>query len=272
MCYWILAESSAAIALTTVQHITVDESKQEEMVQRINDYYNKLDKKLGNDRYIDTSDDFFAFVNKDIPNNEEELGHPDPLAPGEEPYQGYHLPDIDEIGDTEDETSSKNMFDTYIGAEANLPGPGGRDQMTRVVKRIKGKDGKAKGVHHENPILNTSEYLVKFPDEAFKELTANFIAESIFSQVEVEGKHYQLLSDISDHQKDGTAISKSEGYYTRGRNHKVPKMTTRGWELPVQWKDSSSSWVPLKDLKVSNPVKLAEYTIANRIETEPAFN
>ena len=36
--------------------------------------------------------------------------------------------------------------------------------------------------------------------------------------------------------------------------------------------DGSSTWVPLKDLKVSNAVELAEYAVANNIADEPAFN
>jgi len=39
----------------------------------------------------------------------------------------------------------------------------------------------------------------------------------------------------------------------------------------VEWMDGSSYWVPLKDLKASNPVELAEYAIANNIAHEPAF-
>jgi hypothetical protein len=37
------------------------------------------------------------------------------------------------------------------------------------------------------------------------------------------------------------------------------------------WKDKSTSWLKLKDLKVSNPVELAEYAVANWIAEEPAF-
>jgi hypothetical protein len=50
-----------------------------------------------------------------------------------------------------------------------------------------------------------------------------------------------------------------------------PKITTQGWQLLVLWKDKSMSWVKLKDLKVSNPVELAEYAVANRNVEEPAF-
>ena len=40
----------------------------------------------------------------------------------------------------------------------------------------------------------------------------------------------------------------------------------------MEWKDGSVDWVPLKDLKQSNPVDLAEYAVANEISDELAFN
>jgi hypothetical protein len=52
----------------------------------------------------------------------------------------------------------------------------------------------------------------------------------------------------------------------------VPKKTTRGWKLLCQWKDGTTSWVPLIELKDSNPVELAEYAVASRIDQEPAFH
>jgi hypothetical protein len=45
---------------------------------------------------------------------------------------------------------------------------------------------------------------------------------------------------------------------------KVRKRTTKGWELLVKWKDGTTTWIPLKDLKETNPVELAEYAIANK--------
>ena len=49
-------------------------------------------------------------------------------------------------------------------------------------------------------------------------------------------------------------------------------MTTQGWSLLVSWKDGSSDWMPLKDIKDSYPVQIAEYAMANKIVNEPAFN
>ena len=39
----------------------------------------------------------------------------------------------------------------------------------------------------------------------------------------------------------------------------------------MRWKDGSKSWIHLKYLKESNPVKLAEYTNARGIADEPTF-
>ena len=71
------------------------------------------------------------------------------------------------------------------------------------------------------------------------------------------------MNDITDKRKDNTAISVSDGL-TRGHNrNKSPKITTRGWELLVEWKDGSTSWMKLKDLKESIPIKDVEYAVVN---------
>ena len=47
--------------------------------------------------------------------------------------------------------------------------------------------------------------------------------------------------------------------------------TTIGWQLLVQWKDGSTNWVALKDLKESYLVQVAKYSVATKISMEPAF-
>ena len=49
------------------------------------------------------------------------------------------------------------------------------------------------------------------------------------------------------------------------------KLTTKGWLLLCQWKDSSTNWVSLKDMKDSYPVQVMDYALANQINDEPAF-
>jgi hypothetical protein len=93
----------------------------------------------------------------------------------------------------------------------------------------------------------------------------------MYAQVDDEGIMFQLLLEIMDHKKDGTAIDISNGMVTSVNGNTKPKITTQGWMLLVMWKDQSTSRVKLKDLKVSIPIKLAEYAVANRIAEEPAF-
>lgn len=278
MCYWILTSKGNVVARTTVQHVTKQDIIGEGIMDRIREYHRELDTKLGDDQYIDNDTDFSKFLNEDVPdpsinNPYEGRGHGN--TGKEEPYQGYNLPEIDEIGNIDDERESANIYDIYIGAEVQLPSnhTSGQNQMARVVKRIKGNDGEAFDASKPyNPILDTSEYLVEFPDGTTKELTANIIAESMFSQIDQEGRHFQLLDEISDHRKGNDAIEKNDGYFKRHANGpNVPKRTTRGWQLLVHWKDGSSQWIKLKDLKVSNPIELAEYAKAKGIDEEPAF-
>ena len=80
-----------------------------------------------------------------------------------------------------------------------------------------------------------------------------------------------MLQEITDHSKDRLAIPISDGMIRSHNDNMVPKNTTQGWDLLVKWKDISSIWIPLKYLKVSNPVELTEYAAGNRLDVEPAF-
>jgi hypothetical protein len=93
----------------------------------------------------------------------------------------------------------------------------------------------------------------------------------MYAQVDDEGNMFQLLLEIMDHKKDGTAIDISNGMVTSANGNTKQKITMQGWMLLVMWKDRSTSWVKLKDLKASNPIELAEYAVANRIAEELAF-
>jgi hypothetical protein len=50
------------------------------------------------------------------------------------------------------------------------------------------------------------------------------------------------------------------------------KRNTIGWQICCQWKDGSTSWENLSDLKSSHPLETAEYAVTIGIDHEPAFN
>ena len=133
------------------------------------------------------------------------------------------------------------------------------------------KDGRPIGTADDNPMLDTCEYEVEFLDGHCKSLSANVIVQHIFSQVDEEGHQRLFLDDNIDYRKDDTAIYKADAFIVMRNGVKRRKLTTRGWQLLCQWKDGSTNWVSLKDMKDSYPMQVADYALANQIDDKPAF-
>ena len=89
---------------------------------------------------------------------------------------------------------------------------GTNDERCRcVVKRSQGLDGDPIGHAHVNPLFDTREYEVEFTDGTHERYQANVIAENMYAQVDDEVNQYLLLSEITDHKCDGSAIPISDG-------------------------------------------------------------
>jgi uncharacterized protein YigE (DUF2233 family) len=74
--------------------------------------------------------------------------------------------------------------------------------------------------------------------------------------VDEDGNAYTLLDSIVDHKKENNAVEQSDSMIViNGKVH--PKRTTKGWNLCLQSRDGSTSWVPLKDIKESHPIQVA---------------
>jgi len=71
--------------------------------------------------------------------------------------------------------------------------------------------------------------------------------------------------------KDENTVNKKKGYITSHNGVQRKVITTKGWEMNIRWKDGTESWIPMNEVKESNPLKLAEYATACKISTEPAF-
>ena len=258
LCYYILTNKGEVISRTTVQHIPREEFVKPEVQVAVKEYHVSLDQFLGQDQYVYEQEDN-EFIRDDVEADvgtgftEEELG------------MLMIAMDVDEFVKSDDAESEADTYDKYIGAEIALPNAADQKLMAKVRKKVQLDERNNENSY--NPILDGSVYEVQFSDGTTEEIAANVIAECMLSQVDTEGHHYQLLKEISDHKKNWDALSISEGFHTRrGSTHKVPRKTTRGWELLVEWKDGSMGWVKLSSLKESYPVQLAEYAIANSID------
>ena len=60
------------LARITLQNVTRDEIANTEIMNRIRDYYKKLEKVIGDDQYIPTESQFDQFVNEGVPDPREE--------------------------------------------------------------------------------------------------------------------------------------------------------------------------------------------------------
>ena len=162
-------------------------------------------------------------------------------------------------------------YDKLINTEVSIQN-GDRIQHGKVVGRSTDPEGNLVGRYHDNPMLNTFSYDVEFSDGSVAEYAANIIAENIVSQVDEEGYSMIMLDNIIDYKKDpAVALSVDDGYIVTKRGVKRRRKTTAGWKILIKWKDNSETWIPLKDLKESHPVELAEFARARGIDVEPAF-
>ena len=159
-------------------------------------------------------------------------------------------------------------YDQFLNLELQLH----NGQHARVARRVVGPSGERIGAYDDQPMLNTIMYEVEFDDGQVKEYGATSIAENILAQVDDDGFSSPLLQAIIDYRKDtSVAVSKRDRHVEDRNGRKRLRKTTKGWQLKVKWSDGSTSWLDLKILKESNPVDVAEFAIARRIDDEPAF-
>ena len=255
MSMWILKENGEVVSRTTLRSLTESKIASETEKHEREVFTAAVNKKIGPTLYDigieSTSGDFFD----------------DTETPFFTPYiynEGIDepaMPEIDYIAD----------YDRFIVSEVLLPKNGVEMSSARVFSRSKDKHGKVKGTYSKNPILHTKIYDIMFPDGATCQYAANIIAESMYSQVDSNGYHTLLLKEITNHKKSSAALNIDDKYITSKTGRKSLRKTTKGWDFLCLWRDGSSTWAPLKDLKESNPIDVAVYVVGNKIYEEAAF-
>ena len=262
MSYWILPESGIPISCITVQRITNTELATDEVKTKIDIYDMKILQKMDannidNGREMgqqpawnrlsldDEDNDFIEEFNRVIS---------DSSVPDAEDY-------------------SPDTFDGYLSMQIGIPrGSDNELHYAKVKKRAVDEDGRPVGKSSNNPLTDTRQYEVEFEDGSIEVLAANIIAENVLAQVDEEGHRQMMMREIIDHRVDTSqAIPKEKGEYTNSHGTKTKVRTTKGWELCIEWRDGSTDWVSLKDIKQSYPVEAAMYARENLIHEEPAF-
>ena len=90
------------------------------------------------------------------------------------------------------------------------------------------ENGQAIGAHIDNHLLSTLVYDVEFTDGDVKKYSANLIAENILSQVNPDGFYTNVLEEILDHKRYGTAVHLPEKHFKTKQGRKKHRQTIVG--------------------------------------------
>ena len=260
MCYHVLTQRGTVISRSTVQRVT----NLEKTTSEVKDTFLKFDatirtklKCTGDKDYVGDKPDPEAWA--DLLDEDEDF-----REEFQKIYNDKNIPEADDY-------TPEVLDDTYLNMEVALPRDGEGPEFARVTKRLRDANGIPIGTANDNPILDTRIYEVEYIDGYKASLAANTIAENMFSQVDDEGNRFVLLDSIVDHRVDGNEIKHDDAFIISSNGGRRRKETTKGWEILLQWKDGSSTWEALKDVKESYPVQLAEYAHHRKITEEPAL-
>lgn len=260
MSYWILTKTGARISRTTVQRVTNLEAEVDENKQLFQEFDNEVTRRL-------RDGDMPAEGDKPNPEDWADMFEHD------EDFQREfdRVVNSKDVPEAEDNFTPDMFDDTYLHMELALPRDGDGPEFARVTKRLRDADGIPIGVANDNPILDTRMYEVEYADGHKAAMSANAVAQNLFAQVDEEGNRHVLFEEIVDHRTDGTEVKQQDAFLTSQNGNKRRRETTKGWEILVQWKDGSTTWVSLKDMKNAYPVQMAEYAVQARVSREPAF-
>jgi hypothetical protein len=183
------------------------------------------------------------------------------LTPDFDHYDNDHDLDPDH-GDLE---VIPEVGDNYLNAEISVP-QGGTLSKGHVTAQKWGKDGNPVRLANANPIFDTCEYTFTFDDGDQTVMSANLIAEAMYAQCDPDGNQYVLFDSIIDHKRLDSAIRPLDQKVVRPNGRTYLRRSTVGWQSCCQWKDGSTSWDGLADLKESHPIETAEYALTKGLD------
>jgi hypothetical protein len=259
MCYDVLTQKGTVVSRSTVQRVT----DLERTTTSTKDIFAQFDLAISNKlKLVDRG------YSGDKPNPEDWSDLLEEDDDFREEFQNIYsdksIPEADDF-------TPEVLDDTYLSMELALPRDDEGPEFAKVTKRLRDANGIPIGTANDNPILDTRVYEVEYMDGHKASLAANAIAENMFAQVDDEGNRFVMLESIVDHRTDGNEIKEDDAFIMSHNGGRRRKQTTRGWEILLQWKDGSSTWETMKDVKESYPVQLAEYVHQRKVSEEPAF-
>ena len=273
--YHVLSDKGQVKTRSTVHILSSKEIESNTVRERMEAFTKAIESTIGNycratfenaDRNLQGREDPYDVLFEELADNENNLD----IEYQEKDEDGsiVNRPDVDALNPSE--PPYRESLDKYVGAELPLPYQG-ETKMATITSRKRDAHGNLVGVASSNPITDTRMYNVEFVDGSMAEYSLNTIVENLYANIDDEGNLHSIINNIIDHRVDPSAVKKDEGTYKSNSGTIRKRITTKGWKILIEWKDGSTSWIPLKDVKESNPIQLAEYAVEAGIDDEPAF-
>ncbi|CAJ1944853.1 unnamed protein product [Cylindrotheca closterium] len=161
-------------------------------------------------------------------------------------------------------------FDKYVGVKI-WKNENGINKFGVVCGRKIRADGLMVGSYHEKPVLDTSIYEIEWHDGETESYCANKVIEAMMMNVDDDSNSILHVKGFIDHRTDGTRVHADDGFFMV-KNKKVPRRTTKGWYLCAQIHGDETEWIDLKTAKEAYPIQVAEYAVANKLVSQPAFS
>ena len=217
MTYHILQSNGEIVARSTVWSITNLEQQTDTFKPTMSAYDDELSRHIEGGQFSAEGERPDPEMWADLKENDEDFR--------EELFKIY---DSQDIKDADNEPSPEIADSTYLNMELALPREGDGPDLARVKRRKRDSDGNPIGRAHNNPILDTRVFEVEFCDGHTVAMTANAIAENLFSQVDSEGHRLLLMEEIIDHRRGSSAISLENSFVKSANGKKRRKETTKG--------------------------------------------
>ena len=274
LAYYVLNPNAEVIVRSTVSAVNEGEMDSHDLGARKTEFTNRVESLIGN------------FQRSTIQRSEQKPGemvdiYSDLFELTEHDHDELQTQEFDELGNPSTKPEADNIImrdapnaeidDKWINTQ--VPISQGGEIIHGIVKRRK-RDGDSDlliGNANSNPILDTRVYEVEMPDGTYADYQANNLIENLMNNVDDDGRTEMIMDEILDHRTNEEAVPKEDGWVQNSAGTSKRAITTKGWDIKVQWSDSSTNWVPLRDIKESNPIEVAEYAIRTNIADQPAF-
>ena len=196
MSYWVITLKGHVISWTTVSRVTNLEKQQTDVKHRLEECDSAITARF--------NDNMHVLVEGGKIQPQDWLEPVDDLDFLDKFHNVVSNPEVPEA----DQQFTPDVFgDQYLNMELALPhGDEATPQYAKVTKRLRDANGIPIGTADENPILDTRMYKVEFMDGTKQSLSANSIAEDLFTQVDQDGNHQVLLDEIIDYHTTGKEV------------------------------------------------------------------